>query len=176
MLNSSFTSSTLYWRNIVSASWLAVDSIRAHKLRTFLTLLGVIVGVASVIMVGAAIEGLGTYATESTSKVFGSNTFLIAQVANAVSRSEYLRQAERKPADPAGRPEIPQGDDRRHDPIQRLQPEGRGYPTRNRALGGRLDFRRRLGTAGDARNQPVRWTFLYRSGGARGTTRRGHRL
>ena len=84
------TDSLHYWRNVASASWLAVDSIRAHKLRAFLTLLGVIVGVASVVMVGAAIEGLGTYATESTSKVFGSNTFLIAQVANAVSRSEYF--------------------------------------------------------------------------------------
>jgi putative ABC transport system permease protein len=90
MFKGSFASSLSYWRNIVSASWLAIDSIRAHKLRTFLTLLGVIVGVASVIMVGAAIEGLGTYATDSTSKVFGSNTFLIAQVANAVSRSEYF--------------------------------------------------------------------------------------
>jgi putative ABC transport system permease protein len=90
MLQSSFASLIRYWRNIGSASWLAVDSIRAHKLRTFLTLLGVIVGVASVIMVGAAIEGLGTYAADSTSKVFGSNTFLIAQVANAVSRSEYF--------------------------------------------------------------------------------------
>jgi putative ABC transport system permease protein len=79
-----------YWRNIGSASWLAFDSIRVHKLRTFLTLLGVIVGVASIIMVGAAIEGLGTYATDSTSKVFGSNTFLIAQVATSVSRSEYF--------------------------------------------------------------------------------------
>jgi putative ABC transport system permease protein len=79
-----------YWRSIGSASWLAIDSIRAHKLRSFLTLLGVIVGVASVVMVGAAIQGLGTYATESTSKVFGSNTFLIAQVANAVSRSDYF--------------------------------------------------------------------------------------
>ncbi|MBZ5667849.1 MAG: ABC transporter permease [Acidobacteriia bacterium] len=59
-------------------------------MRTFLTLLGVIVGVASVVMVGAAIEGLGTYASDSTSRVFGSNTFLIAQVANAVSRSEYF--------------------------------------------------------------------------------------
>jgi putative ABC transport system permease protein len=79
-----------YWRNIGSASWLAIDSIWAHKLRTSLTLLGVIVGVASVVMVGAAIQGLGTYATDSTSKVFGTNTFLISQVANAVSRSDYF--------------------------------------------------------------------------------------
>ena len=90
MFNGSFPSLMRYWRDIGSASWLAIDSIRAHKLRTFLTLLGVIVGVASVVMVGAAIEGLGTYATDSTSKVFGGNTFLIAQVANAVSRSDYF--------------------------------------------------------------------------------------
>ncbi|MBZ5577949.1 MAG: ABC transporter permease [Acidobacteriia bacterium] len=90
MTNRSSASLMRYWRNFGSASWLAIDSIRAHKLRTVLTLLGVIVGVASVVMVGAAIEGLGTYATESTSKVFGGKTFLIAQVANAVSRSEYF--------------------------------------------------------------------------------------
>ena len=48
-----------YWRDIASASWLAIDSIRAHKLRTFLTLLGVIVGVASVIMVGATFHSCG---------------------------------------------------------------------------------------------------------------------
>jgi putative ABC transport system permease protein len=86
----SLVSVVRYWRSIASACWLAVDSIRGHKLRTFLTLLGVIVGVASVIMVGAAIEGLGTYASDSTSKVFGTNTFLIAQVATAVSRSEFF--------------------------------------------------------------------------------------
>ena len=90
MFNGSAAPSMRCWRNLVSASWLAIDSIRAHKLRSSLTLLGVIVGVASVVMVGAAIQGLGTYATESTSKVFGTNTFLIAQVANAVSRSEYF--------------------------------------------------------------------------------------
>ena len=58
-----------------------MDSIRAHKLRSFLTLLGVIIGVASVIMVGAAIDGLGVYAEESTAKAFGSESFLVAQIA-----------------------------------------------------------------------------------------------
>src|SRR5690348_16589176 len=90
MVAGSIASLLQYGRNVANAGWLAIDSIRAHKLRTFLTLLGVIVGVASVVMVGAAIEGLGTYASDSTSKVFVSNTFLIAQVANAVSRSEYF--------------------------------------------------------------------------------------
>jgi len=44
------------WNNFLNAFRLAMDSIRAQKLRSFLTLLGVIIGVASVIMVGAAIE------------------------------------------------------------------------------------------------------------------------
>ena len=79
-----------YRYNLVTASGLALDSIRAHKLRSFLTLLGVIIGVASVVMVGSAIEGLGAYADESTSKVFGSKTYLIAQIASAAGRNEYF--------------------------------------------------------------------------------------
>jgi putative ABC transport system permease protein len=63
-----------------TAASLAVTSLRAHKLRTFLTLLGVIIGVGSVVIVGAAIEGLGSYAEETTSKVFGSDSFQIGQL------------------------------------------------------------------------------------------------
>jgi putative ABC transport system permease protein len=65
---------------LFTAIALAFDSIRAHKLRSFLTLLGVIVGVASVILVGAAIDGMGAYAEQITSKAFGTNSFLIAQI------------------------------------------------------------------------------------------------
>ncbi|MBK5290191.1 MAG: ABC transporter permease, partial [Acidobacteriia bacterium] len=45
-----------YYYIITTALGLAFDSILAHKLRSALTLLGVIIGVASVILVGAAIE------------------------------------------------------------------------------------------------------------------------
>ena len=62
---------------------LALDSIRAHKLRSFLTLLGIIIGVASVILVGAAIDGVGVYAEQSTSKAFGAESFIVARVAGA---------------------------------------------------------------------------------------------
>jgi len=74
-----------------------MDSIRAHKLRSFLTLLGVIIGVASVIMVGAAIEGLGVYAEQSTAKAFGSESFLVAQIANTgrLSRRELFDKIKR---------------------------------------------------------------------------------
>src|ERR1017187_5021986 len=64
-----------------SSLGLAWDSIRAHKLRSFLTLLGVIIGVASVILVGSAIDGLGLYAEQSTAKAFGSESYMVSQIA-----------------------------------------------------------------------------------------------
>src|SRR5579863_6124371 len=75
---------------ISSATGLAWDSLRAHKLRTFLTLLGVMIGVASVILVGSAIDGLGLYAEQSTAKTFGSESFVLQQVTNARSRKEFF--------------------------------------------------------------------------------------
>jgi putative ABC transport system permease protein len=80
---------------IMSAAGLAWDSIRGHKLRSFLTLLGVIIGVASVILVGSAIDGLGLYAEESTAKAFGSESFLVSQVAGPMSKTEYFNKMRR---------------------------------------------------------------------------------
>ncbi len=57
-------------------------------------MLGVIVGVASVILVGAAIDGLGAYAEEITSKAFGTNSFLVAQIA-AVGRMSARQRVEK---------------------------------------------------------------------------------
>jgi putative ABC transport system permease protein len=78
----------------ITALGLAIDSLRVHKLRTFLTLLGVIIGVSSVVMVGAAIDGMGSYAEETTSKVFGSDSFLVAQMAEP-GRATRTERAEK---------------------------------------------------------------------------------
>ena len=43
------------------AARIALQSILAHKLSAFLTLIGIIIGVASVIVVGASVSGLNTY-------------------------------------------------------------------------------------------------------------------
>ena len=77
-----------------TAVGLAIDSIRVHKLRSFLTLLGVIIGVASVVLVGAAIEGLGAYAEGITAKAFGSESYLVAQVASVgrLTRKQYVEK------------------------------------------------------------------------------------
>ncbi|HEX5885511.1 MAG TPA: ABC transporter permease [Pyrinomonadaceae bacterium] len=60
---------------------IALQSIFAHKLRAFLTLIGIIIGVASVVTVGASISGLNTYVVEKITKVLGSNHFMIARMA-----------------------------------------------------------------------------------------------
>src|SRR5215471_10157883 len=50
---------------------IALQAIWSHKLRAFLTLIGVIIGVASVVVVGAAISGLNTYVVDRVSRVLG---------------------------------------------------------------------------------------------------------
>ncbi len=85
------------WQQFKNAFRLAADSLRTHKLRSFLTLLGVIIGVASVILVGAAIAGMGVYAEQSTAKAFGSESFMVAQIAatGRLSRREYFDKVRR---------------------------------------------------------------------------------
>ncbi|HUF02965.1 MAG TPA: ABC transporter permease [Aridibacter sp.] len=60
---------------------IALKSIFEHKLRAFLTLLGVIIGVASVVVVGASISGLNSYVMEKITAVLGANHFMIARMA-----------------------------------------------------------------------------------------------
>ena len=60
---------------------IALQSIVEHKLRAFLTLIGIIIGVASVVVVGAAISGLNVYVSGQLSKVLGKNHFVIARMA-----------------------------------------------------------------------------------------------
>jgi len=87
-----------------TAVMLAVDSIRAHKLRSFLTLLGMIIGVASVILVGASIDGLGAFTESVTAKAFGSDSYLIAQIAS-VGRLSARELADKQRLNKRIRPE-----------------------------------------------------------------------
>jgi len=72
----------------LDAFQIAVKSIFEHKLRAFLTLIGIIIGVASVVVVGASISGLNSYVTEKVSKILGANHFMIARMANSGRRSD----------------------------------------------------------------------------------------
>jgi putative ABC transport system permease protein len=74
---------------------IAVDSIWTYKLRSALTLLGIIIAIASVVTVGGAIEGLGAYVWKQLSSTFASNTFLVARVVRATSMEEYENKIKR---------------------------------------------------------------------------------
>ncbi len=70
------------------AFWIAIKSILEHKLRAFLTLIGIIIGVAAVVVVGASISGLKTYVIQTASKVLGTNHFMINRMAHMGQMSE----------------------------------------------------------------------------------------
>ena len=55
---------------------LALSAILSHKLRSFLTLLGVIFGVATVIVVVSLIEGFNAYVDEKIANI-GTNAFAV---------------------------------------------------------------------------------------------------
>jgi putative ABC transport system permease protein len=56
----------------------AFDSLHANKLRSFLTLLGIIIGITSIIAVICVIQGLDHYWKEKVAN-FSPNTFVVAQ-------------------------------------------------------------------------------------------------
>lgn len=80
----------------IEAVRIALSSILAHKLRSFLTLIGIIIGVASVVVVGASISGLNTYVIDRVSKVLGVNHFMVARMAgNNMTEAQWERMDRR---------------------------------------------------------------------------------
>jgi putative ABC transport system permease protein len=75
---------------------IAIDSLRANKLRSFLTLLGIIIGITSIISVISIIEGLDKYWKEKVAN-FGPNTFVIAQFPIVTDPDEYFKMLKRNP-------------------------------------------------------------------------------
>lgn len=78
---------------------LAVSSILGHKLRSFLTLLGVIFGVATVIVVVSLIEGFNAYVDEKIANI-GTNAFAVSKFSiDDFSSVEALNAARRRNKD-----------------------------------------------------------------------------
>jgi putative ABC transport system permease protein len=75
---------------------IAIDSLRANKLRSFLTLLGIIIGITSIISVISIIEGLDKYWKEKVAN-FGPNTFVIVQFPIVTDPDEYFKMLKRNP-------------------------------------------------------------------------------
>lgn len=56
----------------------SLDTLRAHKVRSALTLLGIVIGVASVISVAAIIDGLNKFISDKVEKL-GSRTYFVTR-------------------------------------------------------------------------------------------------
>ncbi len=67
----------------------ALTSIWSRRLRSFLTLLGVIIGVATVIAVVSIIEGMNNYVVGTLSS-FGVDSFTISRLGIITSRQDFL--------------------------------------------------------------------------------------
>jgi len=74
---------------------IAVAALGRHKLRSFLTLLGVIIGVMTVIAVVAIINGLNAYVAEKIITL-NPDVFVITQFGIITSREEFLEALKRK--------------------------------------------------------------------------------
>lgn len=74
---------------------LALTSLRAHKLRSFLTLLGVIFGVMTVVAVASVIEGFFRYVDRTVTADLGTNTVIVDKFAMITSFDEYLQALRR---------------------------------------------------------------------------------
>jgi len=69
---------------------IALASLRAHKLRTFLTLLGVIFGVMTVVAVAAVIEGFFRYIDRTVTADLGANTVILDKFGLITSFEEFI--------------------------------------------------------------------------------------
>jgi putative ABC transport system permease protein len=82
--------------NILEAIRVALQSLWANKLRSVLTLLGVVIGVAAVIAVVTFVNGINGYVAE---KVFnlGADVFIVAKVTPVITNvDQYLEGLKRK--------------------------------------------------------------------------------
>jgi putative ABC transport system permease protein len=69
---------------------IALDTLRAHKLRSFLTLLGVILSVSTLIVVVSMVQGANTYVAEKVAN-FGSNVFLVMRFPLITSAEQFVK-------------------------------------------------------------------------------------
>src|SRR5262250_2528561 len=83
--------------SIKEPALIALETLRSHKLRSFLTLLGVILSVSTLIVVIAMIRGTNVYISDRVAN-FGANVFLVSQYPLITSREQFVKlQRRNKP-------------------------------------------------------------------------------
>jgi putative ABC transport system permease protein len=82
------------WVTFAETMKLALDSLRAHKLRSFLTLLGVILAVATLVSVMSVIAGLNLYIADKVANL-GANVLLIDRFGIITSNDAWVKAQKR---------------------------------------------------------------------------------
>jgi putative ABC transport system permease protein len=80
--------------NITEAIDISLGSIRAHKLRSFLTLLGLIIGVTTLIVVMTIVQGANAYVEDKVANL-GTNVFQVSRTPLAVTDFQEFIRAQR---------------------------------------------------------------------------------
>src|SRR5258706_15937272 len=73
---------------------LALDSLRAHKLRRFLTLLGVILAVTSLVVVMSVVSGMNFYVADKIANL-GANVFIVDRFGIITSNDAWVKAQKR---------------------------------------------------------------------------------
>jgi putative ABC transport system permease protein len=81
--------------NITEAIRVALQSLWANKLRSILTLLGVVIGVAAVIAVVTFVSGINAYFAEKVFRL-GADVFIVFKVSPAVTNVEHYLEGEKR--------------------------------------------------------------------------------
>jgi putative ABC transport system permease protein len=82
------------WISSTETLKLALDALRAHKLRSFLTLLGVILAVTTLVSVMSVISGLNSYVANRVADM-GANVFIVDRFGIITSMDEYTKAQKR---------------------------------------------------------------------------------
>ena len=82
------------WVMAREAFWIALEALRAHKLRSFLTLLGVVIATTTLIVVMSIINGMNLYIADHIANL-GANVFILDQFKWTSSDEEWLKMERR---------------------------------------------------------------------------------
>jgi putative ABC transport system permease protein len=84
-----------YWHAVGENLWLALDTLRTHKFRSLLTVLGVFIGTTTVILVASIIAGLDTQLVQAAEQ-FGTRVVWVYKLQmgtpHRLTREERLRK------------------------------------------------------------------------------------
>jgi putative ABC transport system permease protein len=82
------------WVTAREAFWVAMEALRSHKLRSFLTLLGVVIATTTLIVVMSIVNGMNVYIAEHIANL-GTNTFVLHQFKWAQGFDSFLKARRR---------------------------------------------------------------------------------